>query len=617
MEKIILGLDIGTQYCYSGFYDNNGNFISVVKNDNIEEDYGIPTDVCFNSGGSGSTIYDKLLFCYDADAARCPEDDYGREIDTSQYKFSFVGTSLKAFARSNLNYETSYLRMGDEKFQFSIVFEKFICEVANIIKKNLRKLFNNNYELAEIRLAYPDVKDAQPNNYKGKLKEKVAEAFNLKLDDVKLNEESVYSENFFRRIYNDKSSTRLSKFCTIDVGGGTTDFAFMEWDEKKGEYIPHYINSANFGGKYIDTVMYSCAGVENDEDIQASTKIKHKRWLFNISGESRFIENQEANRKSILDKFHDEINKSNSNYLSFLNKLEECGRIATVKSITRGRPIYILMGGSCVLPCVKEALKEKGVNEDEIEYFTDIAKGYGVTNANFLAMASAAYERKDINLHYVPPIKYSPENYIIPATKKITKEIDGKIVEKYEPNGAIIIATRGYVEEIRYYLRSDIARSICNELPIDFQLHDGDIQILENDISLDKDISEDEYKQFKKRNKIQKLSVNSWRGRKDAIAGTEERGVFIGTKYIPNESSDDIKLQVYLFDAVTGEPYIVEGQQEHIDYWEFAKRAEVKPQIRKPQTNTPTTIRKEEFNSVTNERKKIRDKIKNIFKRNK
>lgn len=564
--EIKLGLDIGTQYCYAGYYNNQGNqenqevFVSAVKRDD-GDDNGIPTDICYNKNGRGDK-YSNLLFGYDADDLRGQDG----------YCFLQLGTSLKTFARGIINYEDTPIYIGSEQFQFSKVFNGFIKYIAKKINENLQKKFGDNYILKEIRIAYPNTKDTVTNNYKEKLCQEVANVFKINYLDVKVNPESVYAEHFFKQIYEAKSSMKLDKFCTIDVGGGTTDFALMIWDSNQNRYKFEFIESIDFGGKYIDKLMYKAADYSKADNIPASKCIKHKIWLFDIAGDGEPIPNRITRKYEILENFNSKLqeqaqNQEENQYQHYKDMLKKCN----LKSLeSAGKCLYVLMGGSSVLPCVKQALLDLSTGADKDSYIlnlTDIAKEeFGTTNANFLAMALASYSEPD---------NYAPETYIIPT-----------INENSEEDGAIIIAHKGDMDKTRYYLSS--IKVQCSGIVngkrqfVDFGLGKNHIQRLTNDeIITSNKISQNYYKKFEADNKIKPIG-NAWVGFKETIEYSKDKTFYIGTKYIPNAISDNEKLHVYIFDSETGEPYIAK-RQENIDYLEFARRAGVEPKITKPQ----------------------------------
>ena len=110
---ITLGLDIGTQYCYAGYYDDNGKFQAAFDVSQDGADNGIPTDVAYHSSNR------LLRFGYEAREVR--------ENNNTGWRFLPLEDSLKTRMRRASDDSAIIAKFGDKSLTETIQgFLKYI-----------------------------------------------------------------------------------------------------------------------------------------------------------------------------------------------------------------------------------------------------------------------------------------------------------------------------------------------------------------------------------------------------------------------------------------------------------------------------------------------------------
>ena len=371
---ITLGLDIGTQYCYAGYYDDNGKFQAAFDVSQDGADNGIPTDVAYHSSNR------LLRFGYEAREVR--------ENNNTGWRFLPLEDSLKTRMRRASDDSAIIAKFGDKSLTETIQgFLKYIFNQLNIDLRLIDK----------IRVAFPDTTSsgtqANAYSYAIKLQELVMGAFNLSKEKVLVKTESEYAADLLKRIFQHKNNRNPpTRFCTIDVGAGTTDISSARWDQENNRYKATFYGAVDFGGKDVDAAIQQRARIsDRTSDLQM---LKHKRWLFETAGEKRAsIHN--CNRDDLKRDVENAIGrKSDDLSESIISALEEA-------SIFSDGGTIILMGGSSVLPFVRNIVSKIIAQSSNIDIIqlTEIGSDFGVSNANFLAMAAASYGRS-INYNF-------------------------------------------------------------------------------------------------------------------------------------------------------------------------------------------------------------------------
>lgn len=445
---ITLGLDIGTQYCYAGYYDENARFQVAFPCDGTGAEYGIPTDVAYNRSTK------RFKFGFDARQQR--------SSGGSEWGFLSGDTSLKTLMRGA--FRTSSLVFG--RHGLEEVMEQFLQYIAGEIRNHIGR--DRIFE--RINIAFPDVTAEGTHYFAQKLRELVAKAFCIDQGKVFVRSESEYAADLLKRIFN-KQGTLPPSFCTIDVGAGTTDISLVRLKERK--YVSEFFGAFDFGGKYIDQELINMGAVpRNASDIQM---LGHKKWMFeeagglSISGlgdrSPEFYRNtvsqylsKNGNVRDLLSNLIPESGESvNESLHGFFDgcwksKIESCTIIA--------------MGGSSTIPWVSEKIgsgmqfygERYGITMT-MERLEEIGSDFGATNSNFLAMAAASYG-KDICYGQRQAINPRTDNWS--SFTYAVKAYDG------DDEVYVILARRGRSERKETERNECATRQTANGEPIDF-----------------------------------------------------------------------------------------------------------------------------------------------------
>lgn len=375
---ITLGLDIGTQYCYAGYYDENGEFRTAFGVNNVGEDHGIPTDVAY------SRQYNQQ-FKYGFEAREI------REGDDINWRFLELKDSLKTRMR----------RASDDSAIIAEFDNKSLKETIQGFLEYIFRQLKDRRSIYEIRVAFPDTTSsgtqAEAYSYAKNLQDLVAQAFSLKKEKVTVKTESEYAADLLKRIFqHNNNGNPPTRFCTIDVGAGTTDISSAEWNPRAGRYQATFFGAVDFGGKDVDAAIKQRARIsDRTSDFQM---LRYKRWLFETAGgQSASISRFERDdlKNGLKDAVENAINEQ-------IGGLSESIRSALEEaSIFSDGGTIILMGGSSVLPFVGDKVRDiiAQSNNIDIIQLTEIGSDFRVSNANFLAMAAASYGRS-INYNF-------------------------------------------------------------------------------------------------------------------------------------------------------------------------------------------------------------------------
>lgn len=442
---ITLGLDIGTQYCYAGYYDENARFQVAFPCDGTGAEYGIPTDVAYNKDTK------RFKFGFDARQQRSSGDGEWRFLpgDTS------LKTLMRAYCEENPSYAFGY--------RLEYVMRQFLQYIAGEIRNHIEE--NRIFE--RINIAFPDVTAEGTHYFAQKLRELVAEAFEIGQEKVFVKSESEYAADLLKRIFN-KQGNLPPSFCTVDVGAGTTDISLVRLTENR-EYVSEFFGAFDFGGKYIDQELINMGAVSrNASDIQM---LGYKKWMFGEAGGLSISGGRSAEdcRNTVR-----QYLSENGKVIELLSRL--IPREETVNESLHDffdRPgeskpscTIIAMGGSSTIPWVSEKIefgmqfygKRYGITMT-MRRLEEIGRDFGATNSNFLAMAAASYGRD---------IRYGQWQAINPRTDNwssftyAVKAYDG------DDEVYVILARRGRSEHNETERNECATRQTANGEAIDF-----------------------------------------------------------------------------------------------------------------------------------------------------
>lgn len=443
--EINLGIDIGTKFCYAGFYNDEGHFIPLVSKESI---YGIPADVVKPPNGAS------LLY---GDFVKKWKDEQPNDVSDAWYPKE----SLKTLVRTHLgDFETCSLKIKENEFillkdivkGFIDFFIKRILDALN--DQKLRD--NKNYRISTITFGYPDPPPSGDNHiliqnkkrYEEIITEIIKEVVSSRkntfkqflpnIPEIFVKPESVIDGDLMRAISQAVSTCGGNNLkdivLTVDIGAGTTDFCLLKKSEDSSEYDATYINSANFGGDDVDNFLcsqnilgktYSQEALisakkllfdrENyGEDYMLRSLLQSSAYVMTLN-DAR-IDKTEAgdflttngirsrvyyqdgqqvmiNYDRVIEEFK---NYSDNHYELFTASIIDSFNYIKKNFPNKGLSI-ILMGGSSRLPFIRDdiiGLIQTYNRKWEIRYIEDNELGgaYGINNANFIAFGAALYQ---------------------------------------------------------------------------------------------------------------------------------------------------------------------------------------------------------------------------------
>lgn len=553
-REIILGLDIGTQFCFAGFYDmETGDFISLV------EGSGIPTDVAYND------VNKKLYYGEEA-------ENYRKSKNVDNYFFPKAGFSLKTKAREMGKYEGKKLYFYSKNNKYIEKYLKdilpdFIDYIASNVETKLKKL-DTEYKIRKIHLAYPDVRkeeeDDNTREYRHELTKIVSEKFSKKFGDnidIDINSEGRYAQDLLQRIYKAKykeSYSKYSNFFAIDVGAGTTDFSLMVWNPINREYDLKYLESCEFGGKIIDKILVDVYGIK--ENTSQNELIKYKKQLYNPSSSTAAFTIMKDGKSVSADDF--DFNLNSVQQYSYYSQQFKTHIINAGRHIDSSYKI-ILMGGSSVIPFVKRTVIEcLNLQEENVVFLEKEGESFGTTNSNFIAMAEASYLQK-INTtlmvngekeRYVlctKPQGFSPDTYAV------------KLGDTEDNECFLIIAERGIDSdrvEQKYYMpiistyqhKSNVSSETNNSSNLIYFNPSNNLYLLKLKKNLNgmKKIYKKDYDDYI--SKFEELHSNEFIGVKDEIKDSWEKNTnhtknYFRATIFDYTASDDKQLSIYVY----------------------------------------------------------------------
>lgn len=464
---VTLGIDIGTQFCSVGYvYDNEYHQIDF---DNCP--YGIPTTVCLTNADANEkgNIVEHYGKKYIVESGTNAVDKIDADYSNGDVYILSPSQSIKTLMRKNaksvmlFNNNTSL----ENAFETKKLVYNFIWHVVDkIIDKFRANGINlNDYKLV-VNMGYPGKDELNSNeeeNYKNEITRIVGSAFNLKVDganvEVKATSEAALAADLLKNICLKEGSPK-QKVCTIDVGAGTTDLAFLEWDEKEHKYLCKSQTTCNFGGKSVDLVLgkelewkkengeKSKAQI-NPPHLRPDTIAKRKKWIFtgNATDGKKIVgyTNTYLSKKigeyieniTIVTEERD-LGTLKTNFVQFINEI-------TIKVENNEADVaFVLLGNSSHLSYIRDMIEETVRNKSDnpmvkvnISFLEDALKNTPlnyINNSNFIARAAAGYENDMITTNCYAFSYYNKEK---------------------NENGYKIISSKGNLEGCYYDTEAD------------------------------------------------------------------------------------------------------------------------------------------------------------------
>lgn len=428
MKQIItIGIDIGTQYCSAGYVlDNEYHQI-----DFANCPYGIPTTVCLRSADANEK--ENIVEQHDGkkyvvESGTNAVDKIDTDYSNGSVYILSPSQSIKTLMRKNVKQVKLFNNITslDEDFETKELVYNFIWHVVDkIIDKFRANGINlNDYKLV-VNMGYPGKDELNSNeeeNYKNEIACIVGSAFNLKVDganvEVKAISEAALAADLLKNICLENNGSPKQKVCTIDVGAGTTDLAFLKLDEKTHKYLCEGQTTCNFGGKSIDLVLGDQSlewerenggihkGELNPAHLRPDTIAKRKKWIFTGNAEDGKItgyDNIYLSKKIGEYIENDTIVTEERDLGTLKTKFEKFIEEITIEVKNNEADVaFVLLGNSSHLSYIRdmieETVKRKLSNlmvKVDISFLEDALKNTPlnyINNSNFIARAAAGYE---------------------------------------------------------------------------------------------------------------------------------------------------------------------------------------------------------------------------------
>ena len=449
-KGVALGVDIGTQFCFAGCVDENKNFISLLPSSGEVAVYGIPTMVAikFADGAitSGETAITNL------------------KKDTSS-TYCKVSPSLKTLMRrGQVTYK--YSKKGSTEIK--------TIDVKNLVVKFIQDLLQNlKYDnikdavINKIVVTYPNVAE-DGNTYMQAIHDAIeAEVKDLLQQGSQFKHKDKFAHDFAHDIANnivvaregDVAARALkgkvnSPFATIDVGGGTIDYAYegtkinpqsdASWaiqTQLDNNFISPNMSSEKSERKcsiatdmssnpfYFANFKRKCFAQDTDPALNIVVKCEK-----NDRGQSCTFFNCEEVERIINEQKNETIDNTFANIITKAINKNALGDVQKLESV-------VLLGGGSHMIFIQDALKkalEAKLSERKIRLYTITqtnGKNYQaiyqdddtITTANFLAYAAALYGNISSSIATCSlDAKLIPTGYLLSATTSFPYVLAGK-----------------------------------------------------------------------------------------------------------------------------------------------------------------------------------------------
>ena len=422
-KYVTLGLDIGTQYCYAGYiYENKFN--SFLPDAIDTAGYGVPSEIAYMH--NADTNKDEYLYGIEATNKINAQTNGSVSIrDANDGNGYYLWQeSIKTLIRKK---QESYPVFDSDRAykEFNVIdnLKGFLSHFFTYAE------FNDDIIIDKIVLAYPNVENSD-DNYQKTLKQALNDVI-VRLEDEKKKYFEIQSANDGTKFIDIQIKCegslavnaiveKLGKpnvgnsFMTVDVGGGTIDYAYLQ------------VNSGNNGAEPIvapiSKVDWAIKEQIDDNLLRdwlmyptPENKTNLKKWYFSKNAREGLATIQyrdaEGMPQSCSDECnacqrHDNIMTTSTNTLTYKMKdaIEELLHLQG-NPLPQPKKVCLLGGGSHMI-FIQNALKAalqmlygdknqiklytitqtKGENYDEIYQEND-----QITTANFLAYAAALF----------------------------------------------------------------------------------------------------------------------------------------------------------------------------------------------------------------------------------
>ena len=399
-QNVTLGIDIGTQFCFVGYIDDEDNFCDILRTPELSL-YGVPTAIAYkcNEYAYGQAAIDK--------------DDEDSETSDRNLTGAYNGEywillpeSLKTQLRNGHSFTARILNvdinLGDTKEHL----KKFL---TYLLQESVDYSTLGEKKIDKIVIAYPNV-STDGNSYTNILKETLSGV----ICGLEKDKRSYYAENVdIETVCEGKlagvamaKQLRLENedIMTVDVGGGTIDLALIS----KGE-LKENISIDVFGLK--DKIDPMCKGWGVDQKFNVIATFKRKYFAKDDKTDDVGNSITCNNNKDGCQCWNCQNASMSAAVTDIKNKYKDFFQ-RQCKSITNKNNVLniCLLGGGSNMIFIQEALKQafSDLGYNNIRYWTITptnGNGYevvynqkdksvnekNITTANFLAYAAALF----------------------------------------------------------------------------------------------------------------------------------------------------------------------------------------------------------------------------------
>ena len=424
-QQVTLGLDFGTQYCYAGYIYKN-EFNSFLPNAQDTARYGVPTAIAYKNTGVPETTY---LYGIGATNEINQQGSGSIKQATAGEKYYLWQESIKTLVRENERQYTPTDSTG-ERITFDVIYnlQGFLSHFFTSVDYN--DLKKKNIKINKIVLAYPNI--AKDIDYQGLLKKALNDVIvslkdgkekyfeiqsandGKKFIDIQIKSEGSLAVNAIVKKFKEANvGDSGGSFMTVDVGGGTIDYAYFnsgeEEDLTKAISKDDWAIKAKIDDKLLrDWLMYPTP--ENKTNLKKWYFSKNERkGLGVIQYKDADGKPQSCKEECNACKEHDTIMDTYTGDLTTNMKraIEELLRLQSPYPFSPPQNVCLLGGGSHMIfiqNALKAALQKVYGENNEIKLYTitktnrkeeDYDAIYQdddkITTANFLAYAAALF----------------------------------------------------------------------------------------------------------------------------------------------------------------------------------------------------------------------------------
>ena len=424
-QQVTLGLDFGTQYCYAGYIYKN-EFNSFLPNAQDTARYGVPTAIAYKKTGVSDTTY---LYGINATNEINMQGSGSIRQAKAGEKYYLWQKSIKTLVIENAEQYPPTDSTG-ERITFDVInnLRGFLSHFfTSVDYDDLKK---KNIKINKIVLAYPNI--AKDTDYQGRLKgalnevivsleDKKKKYFEIQLSsdgkefiDIQIkNEGSLAVNAIVKKFKEAEVGDSGDSFMTVDVGGGTIDYAYFNSGEE--EDWTKAISKDDWAIKTkIDDGLLKEWLFSSNHGIRTALKLayfaKNKKTHASITRkDNRSCDNECRDCREHDDELENIKNELRQRMCSAIGELLGCGTDHMLQPVN----VCLLGGGSHMIfiqAALKEAFSEfNELNYNDIQYWTltpTQSDGYkvvykqqkdksanekNITTANFLAYAAALF----------------------------------------------------------------------------------------------------------------------------------------------------------------------------------------------------------------------------------